>query len=218
MATEVERKVTIETPQATLEGILAIPKDAFGLVIFAHGSGSSRFSPRNQFVAQELRRGGIATLLFDLLEQWEAEDREKVFDVELLAERLMFATDWALLDAETRSLNLGYFGASTGAAAALIAAAELGNVIKAIVSRGGRPDLAMDYLVNVTSPTLLIVGGADWPIIPLNREAYDILPGPKELVIIPGASHLFEEPGALDEVARLAREWFKKYLGREASK
>ncbi|MDI6827539.1 MAG: dienelactone hydrolase family protein [Armatimonadota bacterium] len=217
MVAEIERLVTIETTQATLEGNLAIPSDAAGLVLFAHGSGSSRFSPRNQFVAQELRRMGIATLLFDLLEQWEAEDRRKVFDVELLADRLMVATDWVLHDSETRSLPLGYFGASTGAAAALIAAAELGNVIKAVVSRGGRPDLAQEYLQDVKVPTLLIVGGEDWPIIPLNREAFEILPGPKELVIIPGAGHLFEEPGALEEVARLAGEWFKKYLGSKAA-
>lgn len=210
-----ERAVQIESGGARLAGSLGIPDGAAGVVLFAHGSGSSRFSPRNQFVARVLREGGLGTLLIDLLEEWESEDRSKVFDIALLAERLLGATDWLLGDAETKGLAIGYFGASTGAAAALQAAAERGSQIKAIVSRGGRPDLALEYLPRVTAPVLLIVGEDDWPVIPLNREAYELLPGPKELVIIPGATHLFEEPGALEEVARLAREWFARYLQRQ---
>ena len=212
MATAAERVVQVESGPARLEGMLGIPEGAHGVVLFAHGSGSGRFSPRNQFVARVLREGGIGTLLMDLLEEWESEDRGKVFDINLLAERLLSATDWLQADPEAKDLAIGYFGASTGAAAALQAAAKLGDPIKAIVSRGGRPDLAMEYLPKVTAPTLLIVGGEDWPVIPLNREAYELLAGPKELAIVPGAGHLFEEPGALEEVARLAREWFARYL------
>lgn len=212
MATAAERVVQVESGPARLEGMLGIPEGAHGVVLFAHGSGSGRFSPRNQFVARVLREGGIGTLLIDLLEEWESEDRSKVFDINLLAERLLSATEWLQADPEAKDLAIGYFGASTGAAAALQAAAKLGDPIKAIVSRGGRPDLAMEYLPKVTAPTLLIVGGEDWPVIPLNREAYELLPGPKELAIVPGAGHLFEEPGALEEVARLAREWFARYL------
>ncbi len=163
-------------------------------------------------MAGVLREGGIGTLLIDLLEEWESEDRSKVFDINLLADRLLSATEWLQADPEAKDLAIGYFGASTGAAAALQAAAKLGDPIKAVVSRGGRPDLAMEYLPKVMAPTLLIVGGEDWPVIPLNREAYELLLGPKELAIVPGAGHLFEEPGALEEVARLAREWFGKYL------
>lgn len=213
MGSEREDVITIKTTDATLEGNLCVPAGATGLVVFAHGTGSSRFSPRNVYVARLLRGRGIATLLFDLLEEAEAEDRGKVFDVELLAKRLVSATEWAMHDDRTAHLQIGYFGASTGAAAALIAAARLQDVVKAIVSRGGRPDLAMDYLPDVKAPTLLIVGGNDWPVIPLNREAYDQLICERELVIIPGAGHLFEEPGALEQVANLAGDWFKKYLG-----
>ncbi len=212
MATAAERVVQVESGPARLGGMLGIPDGADGIVLFAHGSGSGRFSPRNQFVAGVLREGGIGTLLIDLLEEWESEDRSKVFDINLLADRLLSATEWLQADPEAKDLAIGYFGASTGAAAALQAAAKLGDPIKAVVSRGGRPDLAMEYLPKVMAPTLLIVGGEDWPVIPLNREAYELLLGPKELAIVPGAGHLFEEPGALEEVARLAREWFGKYL------
>jgi putative phosphoribosyl transferase len=159
-----------------------------------------------------LRERGFGTLLIDLLEERESEDRDKVFDIDLLANRLISATEWLQLDDATRELSIGYFGASTGAAAALQAAAKLGDDIAAIVSRGGRPDLAMDYLDQVTAPTLLIVGGRDYPVIPLNQQAYEKLKAPKELVIVHGATHLFEEPGALEEVAKLAAEWFDKYL------
>jgi len=207
-----ERVVRIPSGRVRIEGMLEIPEGAGGVVLFAHGSGSGRFSPRNQFVARTLREGGMATLLVDLLEEWESQDRSKVFDIGLLAERLLSATGWLQADPETADLAIGYFGASTGAAAALEAAARGGYEIKAIVSRGGRPDLAMDYLPRVTAPTLLIVGGNDWPVIPLNEEALQRLPAVKEMVIVPGASHLFEEPGTLEEVARLAREWFSKYL------
>jgi len=199
-----------------MEGMLEIPEGARGVVLFAHGSGSGRFSPRNQFVARVLREGGLGTLLLDLLEERESQDRSKVFDIGLLAERLLSATAWLQADPETKDLAIGYFGASTGAAAALEAAARGGYEIKAIVSRGGRPDLATEYLPRVTAPTLLIVGGNDRPVIPLNEEAFERLPGVKEMVIVPGASHLFEEPGTLEEVARLAREWFSKYLAMNA--
>lgn len=212
MAGSVEREIQITSDGLRLGGILGIPESARGIVLFAHGSGSGRFSPRNQFVARVLREGGIATLLMDLLEERESDDRAKVFDIDLLADRLLGATALVRDDLDTRNLAIGYFGASTGAAAALEAAAKSDFDIKAIVSRGGRPDLAMDYLPRVTSPTLLIVGGDDWPVITMNREAYEALPGVKEMVIVPGAGHLFEEPGTLEEVAHLARDWFAKYL------
>jgi len=212
MKTEKERLVEIPSGAARLEGMLEIPEGARGIVLFAHGSGSGRFSPRNRFVAGVLREGRLGTLLVDLLEEQEAEDRSKVFDIDLLAGRLLSATDWLQADPQTKDLAIGYFGASTGAAAALQAAARRGSAIKAIVSRGGRPDLAMEYLPKVAAPTLLIVGGEDYPVIPLNEEAYELLPGVKKLEIVPGAGHLFEEPGALEEVARLAREWFGSHL------
>jgi len=210
--TAIERTIQVQSSEARLEGMLGIPEGAKGVVLFAHGSGSGRFSPRNQYVARVLREGGIGTLLIDLLEEWESDDRSKVFDIDLLAERLLSATEWLQQDEQTKKSPIGYFGASTGAAAALQAAAEADSRIKAIVSRGGRPDLAMDYLPRVKAPTLLIVGGNDWPVISMNQQAYDALPGIKEMVIVPGATHLFEEPGALEEVARLARDWFGKYL------
>ena len=212
MKTITEHEVEIESGEAHLGGALSIPDRAQGIVLFAHGSGSSRFSPRNQYVAHVLRDAGLAILLMDLLEEQESEDRSKVFDIDLLAERLLGATGWVQRNPETRGLSIGYFGASTGAAAALEAAAKWGNAVKAVVSRGGRPDLAMRYLPDVTAPTLLIVGGEDWPVISMNREAFEQLPGEKEMVIIPGATHLFEEPGKLEEVARLAKEWFKRHL------
>jgi dienelactone hydrolase len=204
--------VHIAADTVTLEGMLALPRDAQGVVLFAHGSGSSRHSPRNAFVAQVLQRAGLGTLLIDLLSKEEDVSYEARFDISLLAERLMAVTRWLRAQTSTMDLNLGYFGASTGAAAALQAAAALGPVIKAVVSRGGRPDLAWAALTSVQSPTLLLVGGRDDVVIELNQRAYAQLKAEKQLVIIPGATHLFEEPGALSEVARLAAEWFSRYL------
>lgn len=169
-------------------------------------------SPRNQFVAGKLQEAGLGALLIDLLEEQEEGDRSKVFDIDLLTDRLLLATDWTARNEETKDLRIGYFGASTGAAAALQAAAKRGEQIGAVVSRGGRPDLAMPYLPRVTCPTLLIVGGEDFPVITMNMDAYALLRAEKEVVIIPGATHLFEEPGKLEEVARLAQSWFKKHL------
>jgi putative phosphoribosyl transferase len=182
------------------------------VVAFAHGSGSGRFSPRNQFVARVLQGAGLATLLLDLLEEEEADDREKVFDIGLLAERLQGAAAWLGQEPASRALRLGYFGASTGAGAALVAAARAPAAVGAVVSRGGRPDLAGDYLPLVQAPTLLIVGGNDEVVIELNEEALQLLRCPKEQVIVPGATHLFEEPGTLEEVARLAKGWFIRHL------
>lgn len=204
--------VEIPAGLRSLVGILHVPASAKGLVVFAHGSGSGRFSPRNQFVAGELQRAGLATLLLDLLEEEEADDREKVFDIPLLAERLQAAADWALQQPELASLELGYFGASTGAGAALVAAARHPEMIDAIVSRGGRPDLAGDELSAVRAPTLLIVGAADDVVLQLNEQAASCLQCHHKIVVVPGATHLFEEPGTLEEVARLAAEWFGKYL------
>lgn len=208
-----QREVTVAAAGVSLPGVLAIPENARGGVLFAHGSGSGRLSPRNNYVARVLQAGQLATLLIDLLEEWEADDRAKVFDIDLLTERLLLATRWLRAQPDTRNLRLGYFGASTGAAAALQAAAREGAAIGAVVSRGGRPDLAAPYLGQVSAPTLLIVGGHDTPVISLNQQAFDLLPGTKELRIVPGATHLFEEPGTLEEVARLARAWFQRYLG-----
>jgi putative phosphoribosyl transferase len=209
---EMQRDIEIPSGRRRLSGILRVPHRASGVVAFAHGSGSGRFSPRNQFVARALEDGGLATLLLDLLEEEEAEDRAKVFDIELLAERLQSAADWLRQEPQTRALHLGYFGASTGAGAALVAAARDPAAIKAVVSRGGRPDLAQGYLSAVQVPTLLIVGGNDDLVIELNKQALRMLRCPKEMVIVPGATHLFEEPGTLEEVARLAKEWFVRYL------
>ena len=193
-------------------GNMAVPQQATGVVLFAHGSGSSRLSPRNNYVASVLRQGGIATLLFDLLT--EAEDRvyETRFDIDLLTRRLLLATDWAKQQTSIAHLPLGYFGASTGAAAALKAAAARGPEIRAVVSRGGRPDMAGVDLPKVQAPTLLIVGGHDGPVIELNKQAYADLQTTKLLTIIPGATHLFEEPGTLEQVAQLATDWFVDYL------
>lgn len=193
------------------EGVLEVPPVAQGIVLFAHGSGSSRFSRRNRFVAERLQRVGMATLLFDLLTEAEDAEYSNRFDIALLTRRLLAATDWVGGEAALRDLALGYFGASTGAAAALGAAAERPDV-RAVVSRGGRPDLAMDVLERVRAPTLLIVGGNDDAVIELNRGAYERLRAPKALEIVPGATHLFEEPGKLEEVARLAGGWFQQYL------
>jgi dienelactone hydrolase len=207
---------------AALEGTLVLPKKADGLVLFAHGSGSSRHSPRNHYVAQVLHARGIATLLFDLLTRnEEAVDQytgELRFDIPFLARRLIGATRWIMNSPETGRLALGYFGASTGAAAALVAAAELPREVSAIVSRGGRPDLAHDALRKVCAPTLLVVGGEDEPVIGMNRDALAKLAcADKQLVIVPGATHLFEEPGTLEEVARLAAEWFSQHFKRAES-
>jgi putative phosphoribosyl transferase len=207
-----ERSVTIPAEGAQLEGILGLPAGAHAVVLFAHGSGSGRHSPRNNFVARVLQQAGLGTLLLDLLEEPEAADRSNVFDIDLLADRVLTATQWLLLQRETRGLGVGYFGASTGAGAALQAAARLPASVGAVVSRGGRPDLAGEYLPKVAAPTLLIVGGQDAPVIGLNQEALARLRCLKELVIVPGATHLFEEPGTLEEVARLARDWFRRHL------
>jgi len=204
--------VSIHVDSVTLEGDLAIPEGAQTVVVFAHGSGSSRHSSRNKFVAQVLRESGIGTLLFDLLTRQEDTVYENRFDINLLTSRLKAVTCWLKDQPQTRELNTGYFGASTGAAAAIRAAADLGTAIGAIVSRGGRPDMAEEALEKVQAPTLLIVGGYDDIVIQLNQQAYDLLKAKKELKIIPCATHLFEEPGALEEVARLAAQWFKHHL------
>lgn len=207
--------VVIHSDSVSLEGELAIPEGAIGVVLFAHGSGSSRLSPRNQFVAQTLQEAGIGTLLFDLLTEEEAADRENVFDIDFLAHRLGDATRFLRARPGGDTYSLGYFGASTGAAAALIAAAHEPEV-RAVVSRGGRPDLALRYLPKVKAPTLLIVGGLDYGVIELNEKAYRLLRCEKSLKIVPGATHLFEEPGKLEEAARLASEWFLRHLGSRA--
>jgi putative phosphoribosyl transferase len=203
-----ERIRTITIAPVGLEGLLGLPLDAKGIVLFAHGSGSGRLSPRNNFVAQALRDIGVATLLFDLLTVAEARDRRNVFDIKLLAQRLLMATAWVRQDAETRDLRVGYFGASTGAAAALVAEAAHEGPVAAIVSRGGRPDLAGPALSAVHAPTLLIIGGDDVDVLALNRAALAKLRCAKELVIVPGATHLFEEPGTLETVVEHARSWF----------
>lgn len=214
-------QVTIPLRDLRLEGELELPSKALGLVLFAHGSGSSRHSPRNQFVARVLRQAGLGTFLFDLLtaEEEVAEARTGAlrFNIPLLAERLAGATRWVLDEATPSDLNAGYFGSSTGAAAALVAAAKLGETISAVVSRGGRPDLAGDALDRVRAPTLLIVGRNDTPVIPLNEEAYGQLRCEKALRIVPGATHLFEEPGTLETVAQMASEWFANHLQPIAS-
>ena len=206
-------------PGVTAPAFLGRPEKAHGIVLFAHGSGSSRHSPRNRFVAGALNDGGIATLLFDLLTpEEEAIDRrtaELRFDVGLLAKRLAAATLWTGSQQGLRGLKVGYFGASTGAAAALIAAAALPHAVSAVVSRGGRPDLAGEHLRAVRAPTLMIVGGADDLVLQLNRQALAMMRAERDLVVVPGATHLFEEPGALEQVARLSRAWFQRYLQRK---
>jgi len=206
------KQVKIPADSVKLDGILTIPKDTRGLVIFAHGSGSSRLSPRNTLVASVLQKAGMGTLLFDLLTAEEDKVYENRFDIPLLTRRLKAATQWVKGRADTANLKIGYFGASTGTAVALVAAADLGREIKAVVSRGGRPDLAENALGKVVAPTFLIVGGEDRVVIGLNKKAYDLIKAEKQMEIIPGATHLFEEPGTLQEVARLAAECFKKYL------
>ncbi len=207
-----EQPVRIPMDADVHEGALIVPPGAKGLVLFAHGSGSGRLSPRNNYVAGVLRDSGVATLLFDLLTEKEDRIYENRFDIDLLTQRLQLATEWVKQQAATRHLAIGYFGASTGAAAALKAAAALGPMIRAVVSRGGRPDLALDDLPRVQAPTLLIVGGNDDVVIELNRKAYRELRAEKELKIIPGATHLFEEPGTLEQVATAAARWFAHHL------
>jgi putative phosphoribosyl transferase len=209
-----ERLVLVAAGRVTLEGNLNLPEGARGIVLFAHGSGSSRFSPRNRYVAQMLRQARLGTLLVDLLTS-EEEAIDLRFDIGLLAERLMGVADWLLEHPARQQLAIGYFGASTGAAAALVATAGRSEVVGAIVSRGGRPDLAGPLLPDVRAPTLLIVGGNDVQVIELSRAALAQLRCEKQLVIVLGATHLFGEPGALDEVARLARDWFERHLARE---
>lgn len=215
--TEAGTLVRIPADNVQLEGNLGLPAGATGLVVFAHGSGSSRFSSRNRYVAEVLRRSGLGTLLFDLLTQEEeavdAITAQLRFDIGLLARRIVETTDWLAQQTETRRLEIGYFGASTGGGAALVAAAERPDIVKAVVSRGGRPDLADQALRRVKAPTLLIVGGLDDVVIELNQQAMAALRCEKELKIIPGATHLFEEPGTLEAVARLATDWFTRHLG-----
>lgn len=207
-----QESVHIPIGRIQLEGDLVLPENAAGLVIFSHGSGSSRHSPRNRLVASELWKRHFGTLLFDLLTEAEDQDYDNRFNIDLLTERLVATTEWAHREVRLRDLPVGYFGASTGAASALRAAAALGNTIHAVVSRGGRPDLAMDALHNVSAPVLLIVGGLDAGVIELNQAAFQRIQAVKALEIVPGATHLFEEPGKLDVVARLAGAWFEQYL------
>ncbi|WMJ09950.1 dienelactone hydrolase family protein [Nitrosomonas sp. sh817] len=205
--------VKIPAGSATLNGELIVPPDATGVVLFAHGSGSSRFSPRNMYVANVLQQNGIATLLFDLLTRAEDQDYDARFDIELLTERLLAATRWLQNNPATKSLKYGYFGASTGAAAALQAAAAMGDAIAAVVFRGGRPDLAgKSALSQIIAPTLLIVGSEDYGVIELNEQAYALLKCEKKLTLIAGATHLFEEPGTLEQAAKYAADWFSGYL------
>ncbi len=217
MSESIQRDVEVQVDRITLPGTLAIPPGATGAVLFAHGSGSSRFSPRNRFVAGTLQQAGLATLLIDLLTEEEDEidqiTAELRFDIRLLAERLVAAIDWLQATPVTADLPIGLFGSSTGAAAALVAAAARPRQVGTVVSRGGRPDLAGDALSLVVAPTLLLVGGHDEVVIELNREAMRRLEGEKELRIIPGATHLFSEPGALEEVARFAAGFFARRLG-----
>jgi alpha-beta hydrolase superfamily lysophospholipase len=220
-AKHIEREVAIPAGSARLAGDLSVPASARGIALFAHGSGSSRHSSRNRLVASALQAAGIGTLLFDLLtrdeEAIDLHTREYRFDIPLLADRLVEASRWVETVSEIRELPLGYFGASTGSAAALIAAAKLGHRVGAVVSRGGRPDLAHEHLAAVTAPTLLIVGGDDHGVIELNRQAYDRLRCEKDLRIVPGASHLFEEPGTLEAAARLAADWLAAHLQLQPS-
>ena len=208
--------VHVSVDSATIEGNLSIPEGAGGIVLFAHGAGSSRQSPRNNFVADELRAGGLATLLIDLLTPEEKEidrrTRRIRFDIDRLGERVVGTTEWLLEQPETEGLTIGIFGSSTGAAGALIAAAEKPDAVEAVVSRGGRVDMAESILDQVRAPTLFIVGGKDFQVLSLNKQALAQLETEKELEVVEGAGHLFEEPGTLDEVARLAREWFQRHL------
>ncbi len=204
--------VQIELPSIQLEGILVIPRESKGVVVFTHGSGSGRLSPRNAFVAKALQEAGLGTLLVDLLSEEEDQVYETRFNIGLLAARVVEVTKWLMNKDEIKGKMIGYFGASTGAAAALQAAANLSSDISAVVSRGGRPDLAAPFLSKVMAPTLLIVGERDPIVIDMNKAAYDQISSEKDLVIVPGATHLFEEAGTLEEVAELATRWFVRYL------
>ncbi len=204
--------IDIILDEVVLPGILGMPETATGLVLFSHGSGSSRLSSRNNYVASVLQRQGIATLLFDLLTEEEDRNYETRFNIPLLTERLIAVSLWCRKHDQTKNLRIAYFGASTGAASALGAAAHFREDIVAVVSRGGRPDLALDIIAEVTAPTLFLVGGLDGVVIGLNQKAYDQLAAEKKLEIVPGASHLFEEPGKLDTVADISASWFKKYF------
>lgn len=210
-----EKLIQIKHQDVLLEGMLKIPQSAQGIVLFAHGSGSSRLSPRNNFVADILNGAGLATLLIDLLSKQEDENYQTRFDIDLLTDRLNVVVQWLEKQSNTQNLGLGIFGSSTGAGAALRVASEKGKEIQAVVSRGGRPDLAMNILDSVTAPTLFIVGGNDFGVIELNQEAFAQLTCSKKFEIIPNATHLFEEPGCLEEVARVAKEWFCKHLNRK---
>ena len=215
MQTDSDEEILVHIPVdgVTLEGALAVPANAQGLVLFVHGSGSSRFSPRNNFVARELRNAGLGTLLIDLLTRIEDQDYDRRFDIPLLTQRVLRVTAWLRAQPQTKHLAFGYFGASTGAAAALQAAAGAGSKTGAVVSRGGRPDLAGALaLGQVRCPVLLIVGGNDDVVIELNQQACALLAGPRKIVIVPGATHLFEEPGTLEQVATLAADWFCRHL------
>lgn len=211
MSKQIDKLVHIPVDHLELTGDLIVPGDSQGIVVFAHGSGSSRLSPRNKFVANVLNQSNLATLLVDLLSALEDQDYQQRFNIELLSSRLVAITDWLKTEGPAADLPIGYFGASTGAAAALQAAASKGNQIRAVVSRGGRPDLA-PHIAQVTAPTLLIVGGNDYGVIELNQSAYEKLTCPKELTIVESATHLFEEPGTLEQVADTSTAWFKKYL------
>lgn len=213
LITSTERLVHIDAGGVVLEGALGIVEGSAGVVVFAHGSGSSRHSPRNNYVARALRDAGLSTLLIDLLTREEDIDYDTRFNIGLLAERLLAATAWLGEDEETRGMKIGYFGASTGAAAAIQACVAMKGRVSAVVSRGGRPDLALDSIPDVTVPTLLIVGGKDEVVIEYNKKAHSLLRSEKDLVIVPGATHLFEEPGTLDQVAGHAARWFARHLG-----
>jgi putative phosphoribosyl transferase len=213
------KNIRIPIDSIFLEGAVVVPEVPKGIIIFSHGSGSSRLSPRNNFVAQKLQQKGLATLMFDLLTSEEDRNYNKRFDIELLIQRLILATEWVKEQDMLKDFPIGYFGASTGAASALGAAALLGDQVKAVVSRGGRPDLAMPYLADVKASTLLIVGGLDFPVLEFNDEAYNALNSKiKKIVIVEGATHLFEEPGKLEKVAEIAGEWFIEYLKQEVKK
>lgn len=212
-----DEEIHVLAGYVSVEGRLTIPENPRGIVVFAHGSGSSRHSPRNRYVAEVLNAAGLATLLFDLLTLSEERNRANVFDIKLLASRLVDVTDWLASQPDVASLPIGYFGASTGAGAVLAAAADPRVKVEAVVSRGGRPDLAVRSLAKVSAPTLLIVGGCDQAVLGLNRQAQALIPGRCELMVVPGATHLFEEPGALEAVAELACDWFIRHLCQAAT-
>lgn len=205
-------EVSIPVGSISLKGNLSIPERAQSIVVFSHGSGSSRHSVRNKYVAEYLNSEGLATLMFDLLTESEDKNYSNRFDIEMMVQRLLLVTDWIKEKEDTAALDVGYFGSSTGAASALGAASMLGELVKAVVSRGGRPDLAAPYLQDVKAPTLLIVGSRDYPVIEMNEQAYAMMPHQAEIKIVKDATHLFEEPGKLEEVAKIAAAWFKRFM------